>query len=320
MDKSSIDVVIHDYNISVGYRAWRSWSAAGSRVMGAMIHRISHAGLLVPDIERAAEVWTGVFGLEPWALGVWHAVEEGVRTLMLPVGEGASVELLETVDPGTPFQQALDAGRGLYHMSLRVADLDQTVQRLRGEESWVQVRPQGEVLRLRRGWVDPASACGAHIELIDEREILAMRLPVAEPPPPTGVFDRFSHVGQLVPELDAALRFYRDALGLEPESEAPQSWVEEGARALRFSVGDGPKLEVVEVSHACGPLWPHFQRHGPGLAYLGMEVADLDRALDALSPRDLWLQQRPGGGALPRRVWVHPRSTHGALLRLTEGA
>jgi catechol 2,3-dioxygenase-like lactoylglutathione lyase family enzyme len=285
-----------------------------------MTHRISHAGLLVPDIKRAAEVWTGVFGLEPWALGVWHAVEEGVRTLMLPVGEGASVELLETADPDTPFQQALDAGRGLYHMSLRVADLDETVRRLRGEESWVQVRPPGEVLRLRRGWVDPASACGAHIELLDEREILAMGLPVSGSPPPTGVFERFSHVGQLVADLDAALRFYRDALGLEPQSEAPLSWTEEGGRALRFGVGDGAQLEVVEVTDERGPLWPHFQRHGPGLAYLGMEVADLDRTLEALSPRDLWLQQRPRGEDLPRRVWIHARSTHGALLRLTEGA
>jgi len=282
-------------------------------------HRISHAGLLVPDIERAAEVWTDVFGLEPWALGVWHAVEEGVRTLMLPVGEGASVELLETVDPDTPFQRARDAGRGLYHMSLRVADLDETVRRLRGEESWVQVRPAGEVVRLRRGWVDPASACGAHIELVDEREILALGLPASGPPPPTGAFERFSHVGQLVADLDAALRFYRDALGLEPESEAPLSWTEEGARALRFAVGDGPGLEVVEVSDERGPLWPHFLRHGPGLAYLGMEVADLDRALEALSPCDLWLQQRPRDEALPRRIWVHARSTHGALLRLTEG-
>jgi hypothetical protein len=85
-------------------------------------------------------------------------------------------------------------------------------------------------------------------------------------------------------------------------------------------VGDGPGLEVVELSDARGPLWPHLQRHGPGLAYLGMEVADLDRALEALSARDLWLQQRPRGEALPRRVWIHPRSTHGALLRLTEAA
>ena len=285
-----------------------------------MSHRISHAGLLVPDIERAAEVWTDVFGLEPWALGVWHAVEEGVRTLMLPVGESAGVELLETADPDTPFQQARDAGRGLYHMSLRVADLDETVRRLRGEELWVQVRPAGEVVRLRRGWVDPASACGAHIELVDEREILALGLPASGPPPPTGAFERFSHVGQLVADLDAALRFYRDALGLEPESEAPLSWTEEGARALRFAVGDGPGLEVVEVLDERGPLWPHFQQHGPGLAYLGMEVADLDRALEALSRRDLWLQQRPRGETLPRRIWIHARSTHGALLRLTEGA
>ena len=285
-----------------------------------MIQRISHAGLLVPDIERAAEVWTGVFELEPWALGVWHAVEEGVRTLMLPVGESASVELLETAGPGTPFQRALAAGRGLYHFSLRVADLDETVRRLRAAESWVQVRPAGEVLRLRRGWIDPVSAGGAHIELIDEREILLLGLPVPDSPPPTGVFERFSHVGQLVTDLDAALRFYRDALGLEPESEAPLSWVEEGARALRFRAGDGPGLEVVELSDERGPLWPHFQRHGPGLAYLAMEVADLDRALKTLSPRDLSLQTRPRGAALPRRIWVHPRSTHGTLLRLTEGA
>ncbi len=285
-----------------------------------MIHRINHAGLLVPDIERAAEVWGGVFGLERWALGIWHAVEEGVRTLMFPVGDGASVELLDTADPGTPFKQAFDAGRGLYHMSLLVADLDETVRRLRAAESWVQVRPAGEVLVLRRGWVDPASACGAHIELIDEREILAMGLPAPESPPPAGIFERFSHVGHLVADLDAALRFYRDALGLEPESETPVSWTEEGARSLCFRVGDGPALEVVEVSEERGPLWPHLERHGPGLAYLGMEVADLDRAVETLSPRDLWLQQRPRSETLPRRVWVHARSTHGALLRLTERA
>jgi lactoylglutathione lyase/methylmalonyl-CoA/ethylmalonyl-CoA epimerase len=283
-----------------------------------MTHRISHAGLLVPSIARAATVWGGEFGLEPWALGVWHVVEEGVRTLVLPVGSGAGVELLECVDPNTPFRQAFDAGRGIYHISLRVADLDETVRRLREAESWVQVRPPGEVLRLRRGWVDPASACGAHIELVDEREILALGLPASGPPPTTGVFERFSHVGQLVTDLDAALRFYRDVLGLEPESEQPLSWTEEGGRALRFKVGDGPRLEVVELSHECGPLWSHSQRHGPGLAYLGMEVADLDRTLAELSQRDLWLQQRPRGEALPRRVWVHARSTHGALLRLTE--
>jgi len=151
-----------------------------------MSHRISHAGLLVPSIARAATVWTGVFGLEPWALGVWHVVEEGVRTLMLPVGDSAGVELLESGDPDTPFRQALDAGRGLYHMALRVADLDEAVRRLRDAESWVQVRPAGEVLRLRRGWVDPASACGAHIELVDEREILALGLPASGSPPTTG--------------------------------------------------------------------------------------------------------------------------------------
>ncbi|MCP5065123.1 MAG: hypothetical protein GY946_01030 [bacterium] len=282
-----------------------------------MIQRISHAGLLVADIEPAAEVWSSVFGLEPWALGAWHAVEEGVRTLMLPVGD-TSVELLDTPSPGTPFQQARDAGRGLYHMSLRVADLDETVRRLRAEQAWVQVRPPGEVLRLRRGWVDPTSACGACIELIDEREVAALGLPAATTPPPTGVFERFSHVGHLVGDLETAHRFYRDALGLAPESEVPLSWTEEGASALRFGVGNGPSLELVEVSDDRGPLGSHLQRHGPSLAYLGMEVADLDRTLETLSAHGLWLQQRPSGESLPRRVWVHPRSTHGALLRITE--
>ncbi len=285
--------------------------------MRSLIQQISHAGLLVPDIERAAEVWTGTFGLEPWGLGIWHAVEEGVRTLMLPVGESASVELLETVDPDTPFQRALDAGRGLYHMSLRTADLDETVRRLRAARAWVQVRPPGKVLPLRRGWIDPASACGAHIELIDAREMQELGVPAAATPPPTGAFERFSHVGQLVDDLDTALRFYRDALGMEPESKKPLSWTEEGAHMLRFRVGDGPGLEVVELSDDRGALWSHFQQHGPGLAYLAMEVADLDRALEVLSPRDLWLQEKPGGEALPRCVWVHPRSTHGVLLRLT---
>ncbi|MBI2912614.1 MAG: VOC family protein [Chloroflexi bacterium] len=282
-----------------------------------MIRRITHVGLLVDDIEAVASVWTGAFGLQPWPFGVWHAVEEGVLTLMLPVGDGASVELLHPTDPRTPFQAALDAGRGLYHISLRVASLDALARRLRDHELWVQVRPAGDVLRLRRGWVDPASACGAHIELIDESEMMAIRLPPAASPPTSGVFARFSHVGHVVGDLEAALRLYTDAFGLTPETEARAPWPEEGAVALRFPIGDGPALEVVQVTDPSGLLGQHQQRHGEGLAYLGMEVPDLDAALDAIAARDLWLQVRPSGQHLPRRAWVHPRSTGGALLRLT---
>ena len=282
-----------------------------------MIRRITHVGLMVKDIEAVESIWTDVFGLQPWAFGVWHAVEEGVMTLMLPVGDSGSIELLHPTDPSTPFQKALDAGRGLFHISLRVANLDALVQRLREHELWVRVRPAGEVLPLRRGWVDPTSACGAHIELIDEGEVQALTLPPADSPAASGIFARFSHVGHLVANLEASLHLYRDAFGLAPEAEVPTRWPEEGVVALRFPVGDGPALEVIQITDTSSMLGRHYQQYGEGLAYLGMDVRDLDEAVDAVSARDVWLQVRPAGDSLPRRAWIHPRSTGGALLRLT---
>lgn len=127
------------------------------------------------------------------------------------------------------------------------------------------------------------------------------------------------HVGIAVTELDAALAFFRDALGLEvtASEEVPSQRV----RAHFVSLG-GAQLELIEATSEESPIARFNARRGPGLHHITLRVEDLDAALAQLHARGVRLIDRtPRPGAQGARVaFVHPASAHGVLVELTEAA
>ncbi|MEO8260057.1 MAG: methylmalonyl-CoA epimerase [Acidobacteriota bacterium] len=125
------------------------------------------------------------------------------------------------------------------------------------------------------------------------------------------------HVGIAVQDLDAALAFYRDALGLEiePPEEVPSQRV----RAHFIPVGEA-RLELLEATAPESPIGAFVQKRGPGLHHITLRVEDIAAAIVQLQERGVRLiDERPRPGAEGALVaFIHPAAAHGVLVELKQ--
>ena len=137
------------------------------------------------------------------------------------------------------------------------------------------------------------------------------------------------HIGIAVKDLQAALAFYRDALGLE--IEAPEEVPSQHVRAHFIPVGEarhrgggapGVRLELLEATSAESPIAKYIDKRGPGLHHITLRVPDIRTALAELNARGARLideEPRPGAeGSLI--AFVHPSATGGVLIELKQAA
>ena len=127
------------------------------------------------------------------------------------------------------------------------------------------------------------------------------------------------HVAIAVTNIDEALSFYRDALGLAVAS--PEEVASQAVRAHFIPVGQSA-LELLEATSSASPIAKFLERRGPGLHHITLRVDDIEAALAELRSRGIRLideRPRPGaGGALI--AFVHPTAAHGVLLELKQAA
>ena len=126
---------------------------------------------------------------------------------------------------------------------------------------------------------------------------------------------RIAHVGIAVPDLDAALAFYRDVLGLAPHPPEQA----DGAAIVSLPFGES-EVELLAPLTADGPIAKFLDRRGPGIHHVCYRVPDLDAALAACRSAGYRLiDDTPRIGAGGRRIaFLHPKATAGILLELTE--
>jgi methylmalonyl-CoA/ethylmalonyl-CoA epimerase len=126
---------------------------------------------------------------------------------------------------------------------------------------------------------------------------------------------RIAHVGVAVPDLEAALAFYRDVLGLKPHPPEEA----DGAAIASLPFGES-EVELLAPLRPDSPIARFLDRRGPGIHHICYRVADLDAALAACRAAGYRLvDEVPRLGAGGRRIaFVHPRATAGILLELTE--
>jgi methylmalonyl-CoA/ethylmalonyl-CoA epimerase len=126
---------------------------------------------------------------------------------------------------------------------------------------------------------------------------------------------RLAHIGVAVPSLDAILPFYRDILGLDP---VPLDDAD-GARIAGLSAGDA-LVELLEPKVPGSPVAKFLDKRGPGIHHLCFAVPDLDAALARCRRAGIRLiDETPRQGAEGKRIaFLHPQSTGGVLIELTE--
>jgi len=127
------------------------------------------------------------------------------------------------------------------------------------------------------------------------------------------------HVGIAVQDIDKALAFYRDALGLDVHP--PEEVATERVRARAVPVG-GPSLELLEATAPDSAIATYISKRGPGLHHVTLRVDDLRAALAHLNARGVRLinsEPRPGAeGSLV--AFIHPSAAHGVLVELKQRA
>jgi methylmalonyl-CoA/ethylmalonyl-CoA epimerase len=126
------------------------------------------------------------------------------------------------------------------------------------------------------------------------------------------------HIGIAVESIDENIEFYK-ALGLEVEGydEVP----EQGVRVAFLPVGDS-RLELLEPTGPTTPIARHLERRGPGLHHICLRVPDIRAAMVRLADQGhTLLSEEPQIGAHGCLVcFVHPKSTGGVLLELSQAA
>lgn len=132
---------------------------------------------------------------------------------------------------------------------------------------------------------------------------------------------KLDHLAIAVPDLDAALAFYRDALGLE--LQRIEQVEREGVRIAFLPLGDGPAtswIELVQPTRDDTGIVRWMAKHGPGMHHVCLAVADIEATLARLAAHGCELINpqpvtREDG---TRYAFVHPRSAFGVLVELYE--
>ena len=130
-----------------------------------MIEYITHVGHVVRDIDKAITLYTDVLGFKARSVEIGHI--PGGKAFMVGVGN-QSIELIEPTDSEHRVGKFLEKhGEGWFHVSFRANDISAEVQSLRKHGLIVEdprfFTSSGTGPRI--AFVDPASVCGAVIEL-----------------------------------------------------------------------------------------------------------------------------------------------------------
>lgn len=131
--------------------------------------------------------------------------------------------------------------------------------------------------------------------------------------------NNIDHIGIAVNSLAEAIPTYSALLGcnVSGAEEVPS----EGVRVAFFGEGEG-RIELLEATGPDSPIARFLERRGPGVHHVCLAVRDLDVSLDEAEEAGVEvLEPRIREGAGGHRVaFLHPKTTAGVLIELSEGS
>jgi methylmalonyl-CoA epimerase len=127
---------------------------------------------------------------------------------------------------------------------------------------------------------------------------------------------RIDHVVVAVKDCKAAGERYAQLLGkpATPVKDLPAL----GIRNTTVSLGDA-FLELAEpLTPGQGPVGKFVETKGEGLYLMSIEVDDMDATIKDLTAKGVQMAGAPVDSGTGKLAFVHPKSTHGVLLQLTQ--
>lgn len=128
---------------------------------------------------------------------------------------------------------------------------------------------------------------------------------------------KINHLAVVVENLDTALGFWRDALGLElHDTEINEA---EQVKIGFLEIGES-KIELLEPTNPESGIGKYLAKKGAGMHHVCVEVDNIETAMQQLRDKNVELindspKTRPEG---TRYCFIHPKSTGGVLVELYE--
>jgi methylmalonyl-CoA/ethylmalonyl-CoA epimerase len=150
-------------------------------------------------------------------------------------------------------------------------------------------------------------------EHVDARPALASALVTA-----------IDHVGIAVPDLDVAIKWYHDHLGMIVLHEEVND--DQGIREAMLAVRAAPKgssqVQLMAPLDDSSTIAKFLDKRGPGLQQFAYRVSDLDAISDRLREQGVRLvYDAPRRGTSNSRInFIHPKDAGGVLVELVEPA
>lgn len=124
---------------------------------------------------------------------------------------------------------------------------------------------------------------------------------------------KIDHIGIMVDDLDAALRFYTETLGLtagpiETRDEPP-------IRRCCLQLADA-ELELIEARDREQTMMRVLPHRDSGIYHVGLRVEDVDAATARLREQGVPLAGETRDGGELRIQFLHPDAAQGTLIEL----
>ncbi len=125
------------------------------------------------------------------------------------------------------------------------------------------------------------------------------------------------HIGIAVANLDEAIPFYEETLGLK--CYAVEEVKDQKVKTAFFKVGQ-TKIELLQSTDPEGPVGKFIEKKGQGVHHIAFAVDGLAESLPELEEKGVRLiDKTPRKGAEGLNIgFLHPKSTFGVLTELCE--
>ena len=128
---------------------------------------------------------------------------------------------------------------------------------------------------------------------------------------------KVDHIGIAVKDIDEALKFYCDTLGLR----CTRIEEVEGQKVkIAFIPVKDVNLELVSATDPKSAIAGFIEKRGEGVHHIALRVKDIEETMHVLKEKGLEsIDAIPRKGAHGSKiVFLHPKSTCGALIELVE--
>jgi len=130
------------------------------------------------------------------------------------------------------------------------------------------------------------------------------------------VLTKIHHVGIVVRDMDDAMRFWRDTLGLHLHKI--ETIEEQGVKAALLTAGES-EVELLEPVVAETGVARYLERKGEGLHHICFQSTDVERDLESLKQRGTEMIDLTTRVGLAGRIcFLHPNAMDGALIELCQ--